>query len=73
MTKSGLFAQRSASQTQTLRFAAEKAFIHKVAMQGNGRTSLKSISWKVRGWEYLWDKEVGRSEVWGQTVEVRER
>jgi len=42
-----------------LRFAVEKAFIHKVAKQGSGRTSLKSVSWKARGWGYLWDKEVG--------------
>ena len=49
----------SQPNSDMLRFAVEKAFIHKVAKQGSGRTSLKSVSWKARGWGYLQDKEVG--------------
>lgn len=37
----------------------------RVYLQGNGamEENLKSASWKVRGWEYLWDKAAGWSEV----------
>lgn len=56
------------SQGDRARKWENKSQIH--ILDGDG-TSLKSPL--MRGWEYLWDKEVGCSEVWGQTVEVRER
>ena len=56
-----------------LRFAAEKRFIHKVAKQGDGTTNLPSIPLKVRGSEYLWDKEVGWSEVWREMLGGKKR
>ena len=46
----------------TPRFAAKRGFIHKVAEQGDGRTSLRSTSEKVKALGYLWDKDVRWSE-----------
>ena len=55
------------------RFAAEKGFIHKVAKQGDGRTSLRSASLKTRGLRYLWSKEAVWPDVWEKWLEIRKR
>ena len=47
--------------TEMLRFAAEKGFIHETAKWENGKTNLKSASLKARSLGYLWDK----AEAWG--------
>ena len=66
-------AKHSKSNAEILRFAAEKRFIHKVAKQGDGTTNLPSVPLKVRGSEYLWDKEEGWSEVWREMLGGKKR
>lgn len=63
----------SEPDTKILRFAARKEFIHKATKQGDGRTSLRSASLKVRGWRYLWGKEAGWSRVWKKVLGGREK
>ena len=49
------------SNIKTLRFSAEKSYIHKADKQRDGTTNLKSATAKARGWRYL---PVGRV-LWG--------
>ena len=49
------------SNIKTLRFSAEKSYIHKADKQRDGTTNLKSATTKARGWRYL---PVGRV-LWG--------
>ena len=56
----------------SLKFAAEKGFIHKADEWGDRRTTLKSTSLKVRGLEHSWVKL--RSEKCGESwLETRKR
>ena len=45
------------SVAKVLRFAAEKRYVCNVAKPGDGRTNLRSASWKGDGLGYLWDKD----------------
>ena len=51
----------SKPNSEMLRFAAEKGFVHEAAKQGDRRTNLKSTSPKARGPGYSLDK----AEAWG--------
>ena len=58
VTEPGLFClMHSKPNTEALRFAAKKGFIHKAAKRGDRRTSLRPASPKTKGLGYLWDKE----------------
>ena len=51
VTKTSLFCLApSKASAETLKFEANRGFIHKAAKQGEGKTSLRSASPKPRGW-----------------------
>ena len=57
VTKLGLFLPTTQkAKHQDDETAAEKEFIHKVAMQGSKSTSLKFTSPKIGTQGYLWDR-----------------
>ena len=63
------FAWHTARQMLRWRGLQErKGFIHKVSEGGDGRTSLRSTSEKVKALGYLWDKDVRWSEAWEKMI-----
>lgn len=59
------------SEPGMLRFAAEKGSIQEADKPGDGRTYLRSTSWKARALGYLQDEEAGWFEArgaWGKAI-----
>lgn len=63
----------SKPNAEMLRFIEEKRFIHKAPKRGDGRTSFRSASLKVRGLGNLRDREAGWSEAWRKVIGGKEK